>query len=386
MLRRLVSAAAVTATVLSTINMNTYSADDPAQSDSPNGWLLWHSYSDYSSLDSKLYIKGPSGEINEITGDFIHPMNGRFGTDPDQIIFMAIDPQADEWDIYLSSEGNIINLTEKSGFRNEDPKWSPDGSTVVFKRGHWDSDTNGFIYDLALMDIQTREINMLTDSNEEEAMPCYSADGKYIYFASYASGIGAIKQIDLDSHVIETIFDEIGVNAYYPVTKDTNLFFTKWYSEDNHHDQIMIFDNSKAEYMPFDSYSYDCSDACPTKDGKMIFSCTMNGSYDLFYFDGNVTVPLSELNSEKNELGADFFPILNESKDKYLKGDVNADNSFTVADLVLLQKWLLNFPDANLRSWTSGDLCNDEKLDFFDLCMMRKELIQKNSRGTSYGV
>ena len=118
----------------------------------------------------------------------------------------------------------------------------------------------------------------------------------------------------------------------------------------------------------------------------MIFSCTMNGSYDLFYFDGNVTVPLSELNSEKNELGADFFPILNESKDKYLKGDVNADNSFTVADLVLLQKWLLNFPDANLRSWTSGDLCNDEKLDFFDLCMMRKELIQKNSSGTSYGV
>ena len=67
----------------------------------PEGWLVWHSYTDYSSMDSRLYVKSPDGEIKEICGDFTAPMNGAFGKTPDKITFMAIDTKADEWDIYV---------------------------------------------------------------------------------------------------------------------------------------------------------------------------------------------------------------------------------------------------------------------------------------------
>ena len=58
-----------------------------------------------------------------------------------------------------------------------------------------------------------------------------------------------------------------------------------------------------------------------------------------------------------------------------IKGDVNADGAFDVADIVLLQKWLLAVPDTHLENWKSADLCKDDKLDVFDLTLMKRELL-----------
>lgn len=60
-----------------------------------------------------------------------------------------------------------------------------------------------------------------------------------------------------------------------------------------------------------------------------------------------------------------------------VKGDVNSDGTFNIADLVLLQKWLLAVPDAKLENWKAADLCEDNKLDSFDLCIMRKILLEQ---------
>ena len=57
-----------------------------------------------------------------------------------------------------------------------------------------------------------------------------------------------------------------------------------------------------------------------------------------------------------------------------VRGDINADGEFSVADLVILQKWLLGAPDTELADWKAGDLCEDGGLDTFDLVAMRKEL------------
>lgn len=59
-----------------------------------------------------------------------------------------------------------------------------------------------------------------------------------------------------------------------------------------------------------------------------------------------------------------------------VKGDVNADGTFSVADVILLQEWLLAVPDTSLNDWRAGDLCADGQLDVFDLCIMKRELIQ----------
>lgn len=58
-----------------------------------------------------------------------------------------------------------------------------------------------------------------------------------------------------------------------------------------------------------------------------------------------------------------------------IKGDVNADGEFTVADLVMMQKWLLG--EGKLIDWKAGDLCRDEKIDVYDLISMRQEFAKK---------
>ncbi len=51
-------------------------------------------------------------------------------------------------------------------------------------------------------------------------------------------------------------------------------------------------------------------------------------------------------------------------------GDVNSDGVLNVADLVMMQNWLLG--KGNLTDWKAGDLNKNDVIDVFDLCMMRK--------------
>ena len=61
----------------------------------------------------------------------------------------------------------------------------------------------------------------------------------------------------------------------------------------------------------------------------------------------------------------------------YIKGDVNGDGVFNISDVVVLQKWLLAIPDIHLSQWQAADLCEDKRLDVFDLCLMKRELLYR---------
>ena len=61
----------------------------------------------------------------------------------------------------------------------------------------------------------------------------------------------------------------------------------------------------------------------------------------------------------------------------FLMGDVNEDGSFGISDVVLLQKWLLGVPDTHLANWKAADFCEDNRLDVFDLTLMKRALIEK---------
>lgn len=62
-----------------------------------------------------------------------------------------------------------------------------------------------------------------------------------------------------------------------------------------------------------------------------------------------------------------------------IKGDVNNDGEFTVADAVLLSKWLHGAPDTYLDNPNAADLCSDNRLDIFDLVAARKLLVTENA-------
>ena len=60
-----------------------------------------------------------------------------------------------------------------------------------------------------------------------------------------------------------------------------------------------------------------------------------------------------------------------------VRGDVNADGKFNISDVLLFQEWLLAVPDTTLADWKAGDLCEDGRLDIFDLCLMKRELLKQ---------
>ena len=72
-----------------------------------------------------------------------------------------------------------------------------------------------------------------------------------------------------------------------------------------------------------------------------------------------------------------YIVIAAEGDISSVRGDINADGRLDVADLVLLNKWLLGVHDTQLPDWKAGDLCDDGRLDVFDLVLMRRELIER---------
>lgn len=58
---------------------------------------------------------------------------------------------------------------------------------------------------------------------------------------------------------------------------------------------------------------------------------------------------------------------------KNLMGDCNNDGKFTIADVVMFQKWLLS-DGTVLVNWKAADLYEDDMLNVFDLALMKKKL------------
>lgn len=56
-----------------------------------------------------------------------------------------------------------------------------------------------------------------------------------------------------------------------------------------------------------------------------------------------------------------------------VRGDVNADGSFAVVDIVMMQKYLLG--SGKLTEWMNGDLTADGCIDAFDLAIMKRLLL-----------
>ena len=65
-----------------------------------------------------------------------------------------------------------------------------------------------------------------------------------------------------------------------------------------------------------------------------------------------------------------------EYKISLLPGDVNNDSSVNIADVVSLQNFLLG-RTKTLGNWKNADLCEDNRLDGFDMILMRRLLIEK---------
>lgn len=87
----------------------------------------------------------------------------------------------------------------------------------------------------------------------------------------------------------------------------------------------------------------------------------------------------SYLNCMATTVAADSKDENSSSATTLFMGDVNDDGSFNVADVVLFHKWVLGVPDTELTNWRAANFYDDERLDVFDLALMKSSLIEKLS-------
>ena len=120
----------------------------------------------------------------------------------------------------------------------------------------------------------------------------------------------------------------------------------------------MDFNGKKAAVADVDSYIA----ARKSSDGKSVYAYFLktDGTIWSYSFEDDKFYNLSETET-------------------IFKGDVNADGNFNVADILTFQKWLLNVQNTELKNHKAADLCEDNILDVFDLCLMRKLLIKQSS-------
>lgn len=87
--------------------------------------------------------------------------------------------------------------------------------------------------------------------------------------------------------------------------------------------------------------------------------------------EGEITA-IGKGNAIITVINADYEVVQIKVTVTIIEGDCDGNGVFDIDDVILLQQWLLAVPETDLANWKAADLCEDDRLDVFDLCMMKR--------------
>lgn len=169
-----------------------------------------------------------------------------------------------------------------------------------------------------------------------------------------------------------------GILGYIPIgNSDPEVYMKNVYSTGNisaHWAGMLIGEDSAT--LP----------GCPviTTDNRYyLASDTLSAIYDVDDIENTVACTQSEMKIEEfaEKLG-DVFVYVNGSYPKllwevYENGDVNQDGIVNVADIILLQKYLLASETLSKTAATLADMDEDKCVDGFDLAYLKRAFLAK---------
>lgn len=121
---------------------------------------------------------------------------------------------------------------------------------------------------------------------------------------------------------------------------------------------------------------YNASTLKLSRSGYTFLGWSLSKTDGTIYDQDDSTVSASDLFPDIKTKSGEILLYARWEKNEVI-GDCDADGELTVADTVLLQKWLLSVPDTKLSDWKAADLCEDGVIDIFDLAMMKRALLNK---------
>jgi hypothetical protein len=276
-----------------------------------DGSLIYHRYSSYEAWDATLWMVDlPTGRQTQVGAQWkgmLSPINAHFSPDGHAITFMGSNTGLSEkdWDVFVSKWNGQrwsepTNLTGPNGARDEDPKFSPDGVTIIYKE-------NGVLTTVSKAGGPKK---YLTANEPESSMPFYSPDGKTILFERN----GGI--FTLVNGVTTKMRSGAGRSSYYPIALDNQSFlYTR--VQDNDHDAIYrgFYDRRPSIRYFFNSTDWDSSDSYPLADGSRF----------IFYVSGNFLIPHGGYNLMVADLKAKKSYDIDEVYKEVRSVDLNSD-------------------------------------------------------------
>lgn len=173
---------------------------------------------------------------------------------------------------------------------------------------------------------------------------------------------GTFKSLDTSVFIPGNAYS-FSVNAMYFDGDDTEEFFLKLqYTDADGTDRYATIASAtaiKGEWVQLANTSF----TIPEDAGNLTLLVETADSTDNFYIDEAIG---AEEGTVIDGAGVPVIPV---------RGDVNADGAFSVADVIMVQKWLLCAGD--ITDWQAGDLSQDGAMDGYDLALMKRALLHQ---------
>ena len=294
------------------------------------GRLIWHTYAQYGFSGVRGWMANfDTGTVSEITPSRLDgAMNYHLSPDGQAVVVMANDHEEtartgiQAWDIWIASVGDsgLTNLTklthaQTDGSRNEDPKFSSDGTRIIFKRN---------LHTIVTLDTTQLSINgvdqspaqtQLLDSAGEVSMPYLIPGSSSVFLYADAS----TKAIYYKSGTALTPLYAPTGHAYYPIALDATRFY---FVAGSTHDSILQGDlqASPAATAAFGTSADEYADPCPLGTDWLALTSTSSGGtgqYDIWignFASGekyNLDAWIDGANHINNDLGPTFRGTLN---------------------------------------------------------------------------
>ncbi len=211
---------------------------------------------------------------------------------------------------------SALNLTHHKGgdFR---PSFSPDGSQIVFSsdRNHPIKAHPIFVFamsrtgDIYSMDIDGENLKRLTNNDYWDGSPCYSNDGKKIFYYSGPRNSYRIYAMDLEGGNQEAISPE-DINAISPSPlSDSILIFTTFH---NNEFRLMNLNLKTNQVDSIFNTTSNFLGAKVHKNGMMTFyggQAPPEMAYNLGGFEGDLLVKGSPYSKELNTKLIDMYAV-----------------------------------------------------------------------------
>ncbi len=165
-----------------------------------------------------LFSSSPNGfaqlHTTTLAGDAAQPLSElthgwatypAWSPDGDEIVYACGRPVYEESDIcVMTAKGKLRGSTEpRSSSLDVQPTWAPDGSSIVFS-----SDRSGD-RDLFTVDLESFEVEQLTEGPESDGDPMWSPDGSSIAFTRGTAGSPMVCILEVRSSDVRCVTEGI---------------------------------------------------------------------------------------------------------------------------------------------------------------------------------